>query len=84
MGQKVKQILDDGILVSDEIVVELIDDQLNQNAGAPGFIYDGFPRTVGQAEALDKLLQGRGTKVDSRHPIGGRRKRAIGARNQAV
>lgn len=64
LGQKVKQILDDGILVSDEIVVELIDDQLNQNEGAAGFIYDGFPRTVGQSEALDQLLQSRGTQVD--------------------
>ncbi|MEL7540253.1 MAG: adenylate kinase, partial [Pseudomonadota bacterium] len=57
LGNKVKSILESGALVSDEIVIALIDDQLDQNAGAAGFIYDGFPRTVGQAEALDELLK---------------------------
>ncbi|MEM7329739.1 MAG: adenylate kinase [Pseudomonadota bacterium] len=64
LGNKVKSILESGALVSDEIVIALIDDQLNQNEGAAGFIYDGFPRTVGQAEALDDLLESRGTQVD--------------------
>ena len=64
LGNKVKSILESGALVSDEIVIALIDDQLNQNEGAAGFIYDGFPRTVGQAEALDELLKSRGTQVD--------------------
>lgn len=64
LGNKVKSILESGALVSDEIVIALIDDQLNQNEGATGFIYDGFPRTVGQAEALDELLKSRGTQVD--------------------
>jgi adenylate kinase len=65
LGNKVKSILESGALVSDEIVIALIDDQLDTNKGAAGFIYDGFPRTVGQAEALDKLLESRGEKVDS-------------------
>ena len=65
LGNTVKSILESGALVSDEIVIALIDDQLDQNKGAPGFIYDGFPRTVGQAEALDKLLESRGEKVDA-------------------
>lgn len=64
LGNKVKSILESGALVSDEIVIALIDEQLEANAGAPGFIFDGFPRTVGQAEALDELLQNRGTEVD--------------------
>ena len=64
LGERVKSILDSGALVSDEIVIELIDDKLTQHVGAPGFIYDGFPRTVGQAEALDALLERRGTAVD--------------------
>ncbi|MEL7032998.1 MAG: adenylate kinase [Pseudomonadota bacterium] len=64
LGNKVKSILESGALVSDDIVIALIDDQLNQNEGAAGFIYDGFPRTVGQAEALDELLESRGTQVD--------------------
>jgi len=45
-------------------VIALIDEQLEVQAGAPGFIFDGFPRTVGQAEALDQLLESRGTAVD--------------------
>ena len=65
LGNKVKSILESGALVSDEIVIALIDEQLDTNKGAAGFIYDGFPRTVGQAEALDKLLESRGEKVDS-------------------
>lgn len=65
LGNKVKSILESGALVSDEIVIALIDEQLNTNTGAAGFIYDGFPRTVGQAEALDQLLESRGEKVDS-------------------
>jgi adenylate kinase len=65
LGNKVKSILESGALVSDEIVIALIDEQLDTNTGAAGFIYDGFPRTVGQAEALDQLLESRGEKVES-------------------
>ncbi|MEL6663037.1 MAG: adenylate kinase [Pseudomonadota bacterium] len=63
LGIRVKSILEEGGLVSDEIVIALIDEKLDEHVGAPGFIYDGFPRTVGQAEALDDLLEKRGTKV---------------------
>lgn len=63
LGKSVAKILDEGGLVTDQIVVDLIDEQLTLNEGAPGFIFDGFPRTVGQAEALDKLLKERGTEV---------------------
>lgn len=63
LGKRVAKIMDEGGLVSDEIVIDLIDDQLSQHPGAPGFIYDGFPRTLGQAQALDALLEARGTKV---------------------
>jgi adenylate kinase len=64
LGQRVAQIMDEGGLVSDEIVIELIDEQLDAHKGAPGFIFDGFPRTLGQAEALDELLERRGSRVD--------------------
>tara|TARA_R110002073_G_C9290275_1_gene565944 strand:+ start:129 stop:698 length:570 start_codon:yes stop_codon:yes gene_type:complete len=64
LGERVSQIMDEGGLVSDEIVIALIDEQLEVQAGAPGFIFDGFPRTVGQAEALDTLLDSRGSAVD--------------------
>lgn len=63
LGRRVKSILDSGSLVSDDVVIALIDEQLDAHAGAAGFIYDGFPRTVGQAEALDDLLKKRGTEV---------------------
>lgn len=64
LGQRVSKIMDEGGLVSDEIVIDLISEQLTTNADAPGFIFDGFPRTIGQAEALDSLLESRGEAVD--------------------
>ena len=63
LGKSVAKIMDEGGLVTDEIVISLIDEQLTNHEGAPGFIFDGFPRTVGQAKALDELLQKRGTEV---------------------
>jgi adenylate kinase len=64
LGQRVSKIMDEGGLVSDAIVIDLISEQLTLNAGAPGFIFDGFPRTIGQAEALDALLHSRDERVD--------------------
>ncbi len=64
LGEKVAGIMDRGDLVSDEIVIALIEEQLDTNKGAPGFIFDGFPRTVAQAMALDKALKVRGMEVD--------------------
>lgn len=64
LGERVAAIMDRGDLVSDDIVIALIEEQLEANPGVPGFIFDGFPRTVPQAQALDRLLQGRGQKVD--------------------
>lgn len=65
LGQKVAAIMDAGSLVSDEIVIALIEEQLDRNPDAPGFIFDGFPRTVPQAKALDEALVGRGKQVDA-------------------
>ncbi len=64
LGNKVAHIMDSGQLVTDEIVIALIAEQLELNPNAAGFIYDGFPRTVAQAEALDALLQAKGQKID--------------------
>lgn len=64
LGTRVAAIMDAGSLVSDAIVIELIEDALERNKGAAGFIFDGFPRTVAQAEALDKLLAARGESID--------------------
>lgn len=65
LGLKVADIMDNGKLVSDDIVIALIEEQLDTQVGAPGFIFDGFPRTIGQAEALDSVLKNRGESVDS-------------------
>jgi adenylate kinase len=56
LGLKAKTLIDKGFLVPDEVVIEMIKKQINQNLNAKGFIFDGFPRTVAQAEALDKML----------------------------
>jgi adenylate kinase len=64
LGQRVAAVMDSGSLVSDEIVIELIDEQISANPGVAGFIYDGFPRTVAQAVALDGLLASRGQRID--------------------
>lgn len=63
LGMKAKEIMDRGILVSDEIVIGMIENKLDANPSANGFIFDGFPRTRAQAEALDDLLQKKGTAI---------------------
>jgi len=57
LGKQAKVIMDAGKLVSDEIVINMIENQLDKAPDARGFIFDGFPRTVAQAEALDKMLE---------------------------
>uniref|UniRef100_A0A7C3V8L0 Adenylate kinase n=1 Tax=Desulfobacca acetoxidans TaxID=60893 RepID=A0A7C3V8L0_9BACT len=64
MGKKAKEYMDAGKLVPDEVVIGIIKDRLAQPDCKKGFILDGFPRTVPQAEALDKVLAGLGTKID--------------------
>ena len=56
LGMEAKKLMDQGMLVPDEVVIGMISNKLDANKNAPGFIFDGFPRTVAQAEALDKLL----------------------------
>jgi adenylate kinase len=64
LGQKVAAIMDAGQLVSDDIVIALIEEALPAAEAAGGAIFDGFPRTVAQAEALDAMLKGRGSRID--------------------
>jgi adenylate kinase len=64
LGQRVAGIMERGELVSDEIVVELIESRLPEADAAGGAIFDGFPRTLAQAQALDIMLQGRGSRID--------------------
>jgi adenylate kinase len=65
IGLKAKDIMANGGLVSDEIVIGIISDRIEQPDAKNGFILDGFPRTVPQAEALDRLLKEKGLKLDS-------------------
>jgi len=57
LGLEAKKLMDHGVLVPDEVVIGMISNKLDANKNAQGFIFDGFPRTVAQAEALDKLLE---------------------------
>jgi adenylate kinase len=65
VGLKAKAVMAEGKLVSDEIVIDIIRDRVQQPDCAKGFILDGFPRTVPQAEALDAMLLEFGWKLDS-------------------
>lgn len=65
LGKKVKSILDAGELVPDETVVALVADELQKEKYNNGYILDGFPRTVPQAESLDKFLENNGTSIDT-------------------
>lgn len=64
LGQKAKTYMDKGELVPDELVVDLIMDRFQEADCANGYVLDGFPRTIPQAEALDKALAAKGEKVD--------------------
>ena len=57
LGIEAQQFVDKGQLVPDEVVIGMISSALDENAEARGFLFDGFPRTTAQAEALDKLLE---------------------------
>lgn len=57
LGIKAKTLMDSGLLVPDEVVIGMIDNKISENPQSEGFIFDGFPRTVPQAQALDALLE---------------------------
>lgn len=65
VGLKAKAVMDAGGLVSDEIVIGIIAERIGEADARNGFILDGFPRTVAQAEALDRLLTEKGLKLDA-------------------
>src|SRR6185295_10163567 len=64
LGKKVAEIMDAGKLVSDDIVIALIEEKMKDPVTKAGAVFDGFPRTIGQAEALDRLLSGIGRRID--------------------
>jgi adenylate kinase len=63
LGTEAKKLMDQGVLVPDEVVIGMISNKLDEHKLAAGFIFDGFPRTVAQAEALDKLLESKNTAI---------------------
>ncbi len=64
LGKKAKAFMDQGLLVPDELTCDLVTDRVTKEDCANGYILDGFPRTIPQAEALDRSLQGMGTGID--------------------
>ena len=64
LGMKAKEYMEKGQLVPDEIILSMVKERLSQDDAQKGFILDGFPRTVAQAEALDKLLEEMGKKIE--------------------
>jgi adenylate kinase len=64
VGLKAKAVMDAGGLVSDDIVIGIVADRIEEADAKKGFILDGFPRTLAQAEALDSMLAGKGLKLD--------------------
>ncbi|MES2774374.1 MAG: adenylate kinase [Bacteroidota bacterium] len=65
LGLEARSIMDKGQLVPDEVVVGMISSALDANPDVPGFLFDGFPRTVAQARALDNLLDLKKTAIDA-------------------
>jgi adenylate kinase len=65
VGLKAKAVMESGGLVSDEIVIGIVADRIEEADAKKGFILDGFPRTVAQAEALDVMLEQKGLKLDA-------------------
>ena len=65
LGKKMSAIMSKGELVPDEVVIEMIAVKIDSVKDKAGFLFDGFPRTVAQTIALEKMLNGRGMKIDS-------------------
>lgn len=63
LGKRVKEIMNSGALVPDEITIAMLKEELDKNPQAKGFLFDGFPRTVPQAEALDTFMKDNGTAI---------------------
>ncbi len=64
LGQQVSKLIADGELVPDSITIAMLEEEVDKNPTAKGFIFDGFPRTVPQAEELDKFLASKGEKIN--------------------
>jgi len=65
IGRRAKVVMESGQLVSDELIIAMLQNRIQQSDAAEGFILDGFPRTVTQAEALDAMLEQAGVRIDA-------------------
>lgn len=63
LGKLAKKYMDEGHLVPDSVVIDMVDDRINNSEEVNGYIFDGFPRTEAQAEALDKLMNEKDTPI---------------------
>jgi adenylate kinase len=63
LGKLARKYMDEGRLVPDEVVISMVDDKIANTPNTNGFIFDGFPRTVAQAQALDKLMEKNNIKI---------------------
>ena len=63
LGKRVKEIMNSGALVPDEITISMLKEELDRNPDAKGFLFDGFPRTIAQAEALDQFMKDNGSAI---------------------
>jgi adenylate kinase len=63
LGKRVKEIMNSGALVPDEITIAMLQEEVSKNPNAGGFLFDGFPRTVPQAEALDAFMKKNGSAI---------------------
>lgn len=65
LGREAKSYMDKGDLVPDELTIKMLQDEVEKHPDTKGFLFDGFPRTTAQAEALDNFLKSKGWKVDA-------------------
>ncbi|WP_336276726.1 adenylate kinase [Bartonella sp. CB178] len=65
LGKKVKSVIDSGSLVSDDVVNQIVSDRIDACDCAEGFVLDGYPRTIEQAEALQQILQSKGMRLNA-------------------
>ena len=65
LGKTAQKFMDEGNLVPDEIVIEMVDEKIHNTANTNGFIFDGFPRTIAQANALDELMAKNNTQINT-------------------
>ncbi len=63
LGKKVSKLIADGELVPDKITIDMLEEEVDKNPQAKGFVFDGFPRTIPQAVELDKFLESKGSKI---------------------